>query len=265
MDQDEELPTYTPRRAPTEPPSYTPYVQHSEGSHELDPITQETLLSSLSPPSRAYLHRIDTVITTEPKGDEAVPPGKDDAYEQHYTEPSRLYDQTYHEERRRNPKGWRRCPMKRYLCITITVLALVITGVVLFVHYRNTEDSKRNRSVTSHPIPRSLPLSQKLAYLASKLLNRPIDKSYHLQPLIRIRSRRLLIRYHYLSCISLNHKLHLVLYLRLPIFQYKHTTHLRLFRLQDIHSHRLCQRWYGACTHQDYRSGTEHLEQSLLC
>ena len=166
MDQDEELPRYTPRRALTEPPSYTPYVQHSEGSHELDPITQETFLSSLSPPSRTYLHRIGTAITTEPKGDEAVPPGKDDAYEQHHTEPSRLYDQTYHEERRRNTKGWRKCLMKRYLCTTVTVFALVITGVVLFVHFRNTEDSKRDRSVTPHPIPRSPSFSQKLAYLA---------------------------------------------------------------------------------------------------
>ena len=156
MDQDEESPRYTPRRALTEPPSYTPYVQHSEGSHELDPITQETLLSTLSPPSRAYLYRIGTAITTEPKGHEVVPPGEDDAYEQHHTEPSRLYDQTYHEERRRNTKGWRKCLMKRYLCITITVLALVIIGVVLFVHYRNTEDSKRNRSVTPHPFPVSL-------------------------------------------------------------------------------------------------------------
>ena len=59
--------------------------------------------------------------------------------------------------------------MKRYLCITVTVLALVVTGVVLFVHYHSTEDSKRKRSVTSHPIPRSPSFSQKLAYLALKL------------------------------------------------------------------------------------------------
>ena len=218
MDQDEELPRYTPRRAPTEPPSYTPYVQHSEGSHELDPITQGTLLCSLSPPSTAYLHSIGTAISTEPKGDEVVPPGKDDAYEQHHTAPSRLYDQTYHEERRRNPKGWRKCLMKRYLCITVTVLALVITGVGLFVHYRNTEDSKGNRSVTPHPIPRSPSFSQNLAYLTLQLLNRLTDKSCYSQLLIRIRSLGLLIRYHFLPRISLNHKLHLVLYLHLPSF-----------------------------------------------
>ena len=218
MDQDEELPRYTPRRAPTEPPSYTPYVQHSEGSHELDLITQETLLSSLSPPSNPYLHRIGTAITTEPKGDEVVSPGKDDAYEQHHTEPSRLYDQTYHEERRKNRKGWRKCFMKRYLCIAVTVLGLVIIGVVLFVHYRNTGDSKRNRSVTPYSIPRSPSFSRKLAYLTLKLLNRLTDKSCYLQSLIRIRSIGLLIRYHSLPRISLNHKLHLVLYLHLSSY-----------------------------------------------
>ena len=204
MDQDEELSRYTPRRAPTEPPSYTPYVQHSEGSHELDLITQVTL------------HRIGTAITTEPKGDEVVSPGKDHAYKQDHTEPNRLYHQTHHEDRRRHRKGWRKCLMKGYLCITVTLLALVIIGVVLLVHYRHTEDSKRNRSVNPHPISRSPSFSQKLAYLTLKLLNKPIDKSCNLQPLIRIRSLGLLIRYHSLPCISLNDKLHLVLYLHLP-------------------------------------------------
>ena len=81
MGIDEELPKYTPRRAPTEPPGYTPYVQHSKGSYEPDVITQEGPLPRLSPASRAQLQNSDAAPAAEPKEHEATPPKKDDAYE----------------------------------------------------------------------------------------------------------------------------------------------------------------------------------------
>lgn len=74
MGINEELPTYTPRRAPTEPLGYTPYVQHSERSYEPDMITQEDPLPRLSLASRAQLQNSDAASAAEPKEHEATPP-----------------------------------------------------------------------------------------------------------------------------------------------------------------------------------------------
>ena len=150
MNEDEELPKYT-RRAPAEPLRYTPYAQHAEGSYESDVITQETSVPHLPPAPRAHFQHIHFAPYPEPKEDEILSSKKEDTYEQPHTEPGRLYNQTNHKDRRRSKRGWRRCLTKRYLCVIVTVLALVITGVVLFVHYRNKGHSKANRSATPHP------------------------------------------------------------------------------------------------------------------